>query len=81
MRSHLQMMNDVSALCCVSSQQPGGVQPERLPHLRGPDQNPESDSVLRLRWGVSDHLELSGCGGNRALPNTTTVYFPKVKIH
>lgn len=76
--SHLESVNDVSPLCRVSSLQPGVVQSERLPHLCGPDQSPESGPVLCLRRSVSDHLELPGRGGNRALPDTATVYFKEL---
>lgn len=67
----------ISPLCCVSSLQPGGVQSEHLPHLRGPDQSPESGPVLCLWRCVCDRLELPGCDRNRALPNSTTVEFPQ----
>lgn len=64
----------------VCSLQPDGVQPERLPHLRGPDQSPESDPVLRLQRRVGDRLERPGRGGNRALPDTATVSLLKTQL-
>lgn len=63
-------------VCFVSSRQPGGVQSQRLPHLCGPDQSSESGCVLCLQLRECDHLELSGRGGNGALPNSATVRTP-----
>lgn len=73
------LSNSHGALCC--SQQPGRVQPEHLPHLRGPDPGPELDPVLRLQWCVSHLLEFSGRVGDRALPDAAAVQFSKTLTH
>lgn len=78
-----------SAVCCgstltwtlcltVSSPQPGGVQSERLLHLRGPNQSPESAPLLRLQRRVRHRLELPGCAGDRVLPHAATVPVKKI---
>ncbi|XP_077373687.1 synaptic vesicle glycoprotein 2C isoform X3 [Festucalex cinctus] len=53
--------------------QPAAVQPERLPHLRGADQEPKSAPVLPVQRRVRRRLERSGSGGHRALPHAATL--------
>lgn len=66
-------LNSPRVFVVFSSLQSSGVQSECLPHLCGSDKSSESDSLLCLQRRVCDRLERSGCGGNRALPDTPTV--------
>lgn len=63
----------LSRLVFVPSWQPGGVQSQRLLHLYGPDQSPESGPLLCLQLRECDHLELCGRAGDGALPDAATV--------